>query len=221
MLPGSPGNTVAATPRTGSVASRPRPGRGIRRGVSALRAGAQVSEGGPGVGLAVRLSFGTSLHRPPFRSHPPPPRRRQGTATGIAAATREADVHKPATPHTLRHSCRDALAAVRIRHTHRSGTARPQRRVDDDGVHACTQSRRQGCAESARSGGFVKRVHVGPAPPPALRARQSRPYTHLLNRRGRGVRSPLDDGLDGSSVLRTATAMSVVPAENQETATGG
>ena len=68
----------------------------------------------------------------------------------LQSALRAAGIHKPATPHTLRHSFRHAPAPVRLRHQNRAGAARPFGRIHDHDLHARAESRRARRGEPAR-----------------------------------------------------------------------
>ena len=64
-------------------------------------------------------------------------------------AARDAELVKPATPHSLGPFVRNAPARGRLRHSHRAGAAGPQRRADRDDLHPRAIPRRVRRAQSA------------------------------------------------------------------------
>jgi hypothetical protein len=139
-----PGNGQAGTRAAPGARARPAPGGprpGRRLGRDAGRPGAQVSERGEGVGMAMGFPghalVRRSRHGPEATSSSP----RVGHPAGREAshqAGRDCQARElPYVPALLRH----ASPGGRARHPHRAGAARPSGRAHDDDLYPRPQPR--------------------------------------------------------------------------------
>lgn len=117
---GAPDRAAALAPRSRKGSARARPCGGFRRGLSAVRAGAQVSAGRAKLGLAIRVSIRQPVKRSSRRDGAPAP---SGRESGPAPCWRRRA--RPGWPSPCRRtSCGTALPRTCSRAATTSGRCR-------------------------------------------------------------------------------------------------